>query len=572
MGSYVISPVSTGEGSREAHEIRTSAALANLPIREALELAKQKARKIFSFDPQQYGAKKLGGGAYGTAYLMKVTPTTFAKLQEGLNFGGGRIVTSMPQMGSTVVVKIAKQRGGKDSSFYQENIRENVVHKRLSVALCYSPPRADRPICVSRHVPKFFLSFIQGAPGRLESVTVMDLAGNMDLDKFVSRKDIPVSLFVEIERAICSMWLAGYIHGDLHRANLMIDTRTYSIKLIDFGFALKMPPGFVDVLARRISNMIARGDMKSLGEVWTEKPIDGKLRLINYSNRVMKGKGYPWYNPDYKILRTLFNQVPRKLRNQIPAARSALWGIKMGDVAALPQRKTSPRRTAIRSSPKRTAILPSPALSARVARTYRTAQRSSPSKPRTASITEATGRRQESAKKKEELARQQSAKKKEEIRRQESARKKEEFARQQSARKKEEFARQQSAKKKEELARQQSSRKQEVLRRQESAKKKSATPQWLQKRSPQTKLSSPLRKLSNAERAAVYGQKRRSPNTAIADLQRRKADCQQRSLFYNPILKQCVRSVKTPVTPGRCREDCAAIGKRCGPKGRCVKL
>jgi hypothetical protein len=333
--------------------------------------------------------------------------------------------------------------------------------------------------------------------------------------------------------------------------------------------------------------MIARGDMKSLGEVWTEKPIDGKLRLINYSNRVMKGKGYPWYNPDYKIMRTLYNQVPRKLRNQIPAARSALWGIKMGDAAALPQRKTSPRRTAIRSSPKRTAIRSSsPALSARVARTYRTAQRSSPSIPKTASISE--GRRQESARRKEELARQQSAKKKqeelarqqsakkkqEELARQQSAKKKqEELARQQSAKKKqEELARQQSAKKKEEMRRQESAKKQEVLRRQESAKKKSATPRWMQKRSPQTTLSSPLRKLSNAERAAVYGQKRRSPNTAIADLQRRKADCQQRGLFYNPIIRTCVRTMKTPATPGRCREDCAAIGKRCGPKGRCVKL
>jgi hypothetical protein len=43
-------------------------------------------------------------------------------------------------------------------------------------------------------------------------------------------------------------------------------------------------------------------------------------------------------------------------------------------------------------------------------------------------------------------------------------------------------------------------------------------------------------------------------------------------LFYNPIIRTCVRTMKTPATPGRCREDCAAIGKRCGPKGRCVKL
>jgi translation initiation factor IF-3 len=63
----------------------------------------------------------------------------------------------------------------------------------------------------------------------------MDVAGNTDLNKYVKNKKIPVRMYVEIERAICCLWLAGYIHGDLHRENIMINTRTFQVKLIDFG-------------------------------------------------------------------------------------------------------------------------------------------------------------------------------------------------------------------------------------------------------------------------------------------------------------------------------------------------
>jgi hypothetical protein len=82
-------------------------------------------------------------------------------------------------------------------------------------------------------------------------------------------------------------------------------------------------------------------------------------------------------------------------------------------------------------------------------------------------------------------------------------------------------------------------------------------------------IPTPLRSLSDAERAAVYG--RRSPqDQVIANIQKRKIECQRHGMMYNPITKQCTQQSRP--TFGGCREDCARLGKRCGPRGRCIKL
>jgi serine/threonine protein kinase len=570
MASYRLSP--DLPGSDESHKIRSSIEqLQNLPIQEALALSKQRATRQNIFYPEKYGAKKLGAGVYGTVYLVRMTNEIFWELASLFQYGGGKILTRYPDVPSLVVIKITKQQSGtSDSAFYQENVRENLVHKRLYTAQCLQV--GTKPLCISKYVPKFFMSCIIGKPRNLRSLTVMDPAGNTDLDKFVRGKSIPVALFIEIERAICAMWLTGYIHGDLHRANIMLDTNTMAVKIIDFGFALKLPPPFVAILGRRIYNKIARGDMDSLGDIWTQKPVDGKRRLVNYTNGVMKSRGFPWYNPDYKILRTLWNQVPRKLRSQIPAARSAAWGIPIGAQQSRPQSQS-------RSQTK----YQSPTLRPSFKKTYR----SSTTAPR--------GSISESAKKKEEIARQQSAKRKEEMRRAESAKKKEEIARQQSAKKKEEIARQQSAKRKEEMRRAESAKKKEEIARQQSAKKKEEamraesakrkqqvsrqspsrssplsprTP--LQKKSPRAFFTPSSLKFTDTERAAVYGRKGNSQKM-FAEIERQKMMCRQRGAVYNPITKTC--SYKTPAKVfSGCRIDCGKIGKKCGPRGQCIKL
>ena len=571
MASYRLSP--DLPGSDESHKIKSSIEqLQNLPIQEALLLAKQRATRQNVFYPEKYGAKKLGAGAYGTVYLVRMTNEIFWELTSLFQYGGGKILTKYPDVPSLVVIKITKQQSGtSDSAFYQENVRENLVHKRLYTAQCLQV--GTKPLCISKYVPKFFMSCIIGKPKNLRSLTVMDPAGNTDLDKFVRGKSIPVALFIEIERAICAMWLTGYIHGDLHRANIMLDTNTMAVKIIDFGFALKLPPPFVAILGRRIYNKIARGDMDSLGDIWTQKPVEGKRRLVNYTNGVMKSKGFPWYNPDYKILRTLWNQVPKNLRRQIPAARSAAWGIPIGAQQSKPQSRPQSRpQTQSRPRTK----YQSPTLQASSLKTYR----SSTTAPR-GSISEST-KRVESAKRKEELARQQSAKKKEEMRRAESAKKKEEMRRAESAKKKEEMRRAESAKKKEEMRRAESARRAESVKKQrESPRQSPSRASPLSPRTPSMKKSPPRafftpssRKFTNAERVAVYGRKGNAQKM-FAEIERQKTMCLQRGMVYNPITKQCSYKTQSQVFSG-CRIDCAKIGKKCGQTagGRpaCVKL
>ena len=45
-------------------------------------------------------------------------------------------------------------------------------------------------------------------------------------------------IFRDIKRAVLGLWWhTGYFHADLHLGNIMIDPKTYKIKIIDFGLA-----------------------------------------------------------------------------------------------------------------------------------------------------------------------------------------------------------------------------------------------------------------------------------------------------------------------------------------------
>ncbi|AGE60176.1 PBCV-specific basic adaptor domain-containing protein [Acanthocystis turfacea Chlorella virus WI0606] len=583
MKSYVLSPQ---PGSNASHQITTKYSAQNEQIRGVAEASRRVASKQFRFDPVRYGAKKLGGGAYGTAYLMRVTQTSLAAINEGLKFGGGVVIQQIPREGASVVVKVAKQGKRSDKEFYIENVRENVVHRKLSGDSCSFVPASSKPICVSKYVPKFYVSFIAGSPKRLESVTVMDVAGDMSLDKFVKGKKIPVDFFVDVERAICSLWLSGYIHGDLHRENIMIDTRTKRIQIIDFGFAIKMPPAFVSVLSRRISNLIASGHQGSLGDVWLQKPVDKDLRLINYSNRVMKGRGFPWYNPDYKVLQSLFNQVPRDLRKNIPAARASAWGIQLQQVQRQPLLK---KQSVKRSFFKRPSFASSPVLRASAAKTYKSSgpvqNPVSPQKPRT--VTPPQKLRTASPQKLRTASPQNPRTASPQNPRTVTPPQKLRTA---SPQKPRTVTPQKPRTAMPQKPRTVMPQKPRTVMPQKPRtvtppqKPRTVTPP----QKPRTvtppqkpRMASPrprsafqgdarLRGLTNVERATVFGSKRSLPQV-LDTLRMRKEECSRRGLSFNPVTKQCSSGQQKQVFTG-CRENCARIGKRCGPRGKCIKL
>ncbi|ABU44278.1 PBCV-specific basic adaptor domain-containing protein [Paramecium bursaria Chlorella virus NYs1] len=504
--SYALSPNPPGQA--ESHLISSSLRakpLANIPIEEARAASKLRVKQSGTmFNPVLFGAKKIGGGAYGTAYIVRLTPTTSQILLRFMTDGGGKIVKGAPPIGKDMIIKVVKQkRSISDQEFFKDNVRENVVHRILSTSQG----------CIAKHVPNFYMSFIIGSPRNHESITVMDVAGDTDLNRYVKNKKIPPKMYVEIERAICCLWLAGYIHGDLHRENIMINTRTFQVKLIDFGFATKLPPNFVSVLSRKINTMISRGYPNSLGDVWTNKPIDGKMRLVNYTNRVMAGRGYPWYNPDYKILRTLFNQVPRKLRSKIPTERSNVWGIKI-EQTSKPQSKLQVRpKTQPQVRPKTQPQVVRPKTQPQV-------------RPKTQPQVRPKTQPQIRPKTQPQIR----------------------------------------------------PKTQPQVRPKTQPQVRPKTQPQMPNPKIQKSSSIMTKKLSDAERVAIYARRKKmSVNASIVNLERRKTECRRRGLTYNPIIRQCVSGSSVSgssmqMKTYKCREDCARIGKQCGPKGRCVKL
>jgi len=358
---YVLSP---GPGQPESHRIPKRILQRKTPLRveaipDAHETARMKIDKPgIGFDPAPYG-KHIAGGVYGKIYKCKITKNFMEDLKRAFNAGGVKVFESFPAIGSFVMVKVVRQKNKiTDKEFFEESAHENTVHSKLSTMRCRSAALA----CISNFVPEFYVSFVSKLDKSHECITLMGSAGVTTIRKM---KGISAEFYARAEQAVCALWLAGYIHGDLHLENIMTDDKG-NVKLIDFGFAAKMPESFVTFISQGVKQMIQSGSVKSLGDLWTEGKMNGTQTVVDYSNRLMKGRDYTWYNPDYKSLRGIFNEIPSGGTKLLPGIRSKLWGIPV-DMRGSPleegeirQSPVAPRKQWIPKNGKYWANEPSP--------------------------------------------------------------------------------------------------------------------------------------------------------------------------------------------------------------------
>ncbi|ABU43869.1 PBCV-specific basic adaptor domain-containing protein [Paramecium bursaria Chlorella virus NY2B] len=333
--AYPLSPYRSGQN--ESHDVPVLAKpMKSMGIPEANKISNVKSSDI-TFTASEFG-KKIGGGNYGLAYAAKVTPALMEQIKIGLDGGSGKVFKELPKLGSFVVMKVAKQQPNQtDEKFFKSSTRENVVHKELSVGHCYKIPDASKGTCISEYVPKFYVSYIIGKRKRHMCITIMGFAGRMSLVEYSKdlqfshwqspqRGDPYAKFYVQLEKALCSLWLAGYVHLDLHRENIMV-SKDGKVKIIDFGFALKLPDVYVKSIAGGITKMIKERNPRSFADLWTKESVNG-VRVVNYTNSVAQARDYGWYNPDYKVLQTFYNEVPVEQRPSIPKFRSEAWGVR----------------------------------------------------------------------------------------------------------------------------------------------------------------------------------------------------------------------------------------------------
>lgn len=144
--------------------------------------------------------------------------------------------------------------------------------------------------------------FFSGTLTNRLHVIAMQFIPGETLESFIQRrKFIPPKLHMKIDNAVKEMLRNGVVHSDLHGKNIIINPRSFSVKIIDFGFATILPPGLHDM----VLEVLDRG-----GTIQNAFKKTGLLNTIDASKFE-----YSFYHSNMKMMKRI-----RKLRNRAPLA------------------------------------------------------------------------------------------------------------------------------------------------------------------------------------------------------------------------------------------------------------
>ncbi len=323
----------------EARMVMTQQAAQNtvLPEVNAVITRRQPRRDVQTslYDTKKWASwlgTKIGEGAYGTAFRCQVSTEAVYRALELVRAASTFWVEYRPvKMGRLVVVKVTRDDSrsavsqGTLDRFALDNIKEATLHKHLDEAGCLNLGMA--PLCVSQYVPDLYWAglVVNQATGTRCYVTVMGVAPGVPVGKYLARSKLDADTFLRIERAAASLWAQGVVHADLHKDNMMFDPATKKLTVIDFGFGVLLPPQYTVAVRNQLAKTVRAG-VRSLGEMWLDTSKGFGLGIQKYVNRVQRGRGVAWYNPDGHAALMLYKRLPPAERRKVPDLRRRLWG------------------------------------------------------------------------------------------------------------------------------------------------------------------------------------------------------------------------------------------------------
>ena len=267
--------------------------------------------------------KMLGKGANGFVYQVDVgnaaARETLHKLIESMS--NATHGSSLPLSGLVLIKINLPEKGAKWDHYVRQSVHESGVHKYLASPATCTKLHCGAVACTAEFVPQFYAAGADTRHGVY--VTVMELIRGTTLKKYIRNNNnkLSANTFVRIEKAVASMWMAGIAHADFHSANVLITSKG-AVKIIDFGMAVMLPGD------RRAKVQSILRHVPQVGGTLANAAWYARNTMDNYVETVIT-KRYnrlPFYNPDGKSLRHLYNQVPTAERGKIKALRQAIWG------------------------------------------------------------------------------------------------------------------------------------------------------------------------------------------------------------------------------------------------------
>ena len=255
------------------------------------------------------GLKLLGEGGYGTVCQLPAGRSEFVShlwndLQGRISFSG-----ELPDTSHPVAIKFVPVT---DSQELADALREARLHSWASHAVV--PATSSHPeILGSTILPELHFAGLGIIGRRSYWMNVMDRVPGKPLR---SRK-LNAELYARVEKVVCSLWLIGLAHADLHIENILVDA-TGRVTLLDLGLAVKLRRDLTEKFEAQFN--VFRDPVRLFTEI-----------LRPYVYTVMHHRSLDFFNPDHRALTHLYNLVTDK--DKVNAARLRAWtGLTVADL------------------------------------------------------------------------------------------------------------------------------------------------------------------------------------------------------------------------------------------------
>lgn len=245
----------------------------------------------------------VAAGGYGVTYKVLMTRRTRPILMKLAGYLTNTLYISTPALGTTALIKIAAMTPKVTSTasvaqFIKENSREAAAH----IHLWRAPPVKIDGVCpivvhAKKYVPRFYSFGIDMMHGM--AVTIMEYIKNSIPLKKVAR--VSPAIFMELEKALGSFYVASVDHSDLHLDNILVHNGS-QIKIIDYGFAVRLPDSIRKKFVRYYKTPASTASLNTAAQIYSMQ-YSNAIQYKRYNGRLS------FYNPSYAALRVVWHAM-----------------------------------------------------------------------------------------------------------------------------------------------------------------------------------------------------------------------------------------------------------------------